>query len=387
MATGTIGFGPGQKKLRSFAGLALFVVAACGGTTRQNATTANGGTSGSDGRAGAGEATAGKSAGETDGAGGTSTAGAAIDLGGAGSSAVAGSAGSASSAGATAGQGGVGGVAGSANLGGIEGCPFGFCTDEVTSKVSDFGFTAWKSSWFLTGCQARDGASCATIVGACPKQAAAFEQQGAQTLESFEIGGKPGQRYKVSFAFDGLVEAKEYEGGTRDAGNGVPPNADNGIWDTFHRDGTPTPSGANVWELSVYDHKQQLARRYYMNSFPKGQGWESQRLFNVSFTKSIVIVGGGKLTHRVQDPDCRSVDNCGSGNVPPDTCPAPRTLSKAPTTQLPAQYQDPSDGLIKPTLALSPMNKDFTQPWHSQLGHLTVTKVEETTDPVTTDYL
>ncbi len=247
---------------------------------------------------------------------------------------------------------------------------------QVVSKPSNFG-RSWDSSWFLTGCKEKDGAYCRAVVGTCPSG-------GTHTLETFPIGGIPGQHYKVTFQFNALAEAKQYMGGVYDAGRS--PNNPGEIWDSFHRDGTPLPSGYNAWQLSVYDDKGRLGRNYYMNSFP-GPGWESNRMFLLSFKKWIVIVGGGKITHLVEDSDCKSVNNCGAGSVPDDVCPEPRRLpGNDANTLLPAQYQDPADGMLKPTLELSPTSQNLEQPWHSQLGHLTVTKVEPTDDPVTMDY-
>jgi hypothetical protein len=131
------------------------------------------------------------------------------------------------------------------------------------------------------------------------------------------------------------------------------------------------------------------ARHYYMNSFPDAinSGWESHRTFLINYTKSIVIVGGGKITYLVQDSNCHAIDNCGAGNVPDDVCPAPRTIPNEPTAMLPAMYKDPADGKVKATASLNELsNGSVAQPWHSQAGHLTITKIEETADPVTMDY-
>ncbi len=260
------------------------------------------------------------------------------------------------------------------------------CLDSVASQKSDFGM-AWQSSWFLASCENKLGHDCVTVP-TCPNQAAsAFEDKGAVTVETFPIGGVKGQHYKVTFTFNGLASPKEYTDGKRDLGDAVPVNADSAIWESgFYRDGSPVPSNYDSWKLSVLDEAGKELRHYYMNSCPTGQGYEAHRTFLLSYTKSIVVVGGGKVTHRVQDPNCHSIDNCGPGGYD-DVCRAPRSLPNEPDVPVPAMYQDPADGKLKPTTELSQLNPTLSQPWHSQLGHLTITSVEVTTDPVTQDYL
>ena len=262
------------------------------------------------------------------------------------------------------------------------------CLDSVVSRRSDFGMS-WKSSWFLMGCKEKYAHDCLTVLPApCSDDASVpFEERGAITLETFSIGGVPGQRYKVTFTFNAVASAKVYQGGTRDQGTAVPFDHNAGLWDGFYRDGEPIPSNYDSWKLSVLDQAGVELRHYYMNAFPPGMSFESHRTFLLSYTKSIVVVGGGQVTHRVQDPNCIAIDNCGDASAIDDFCAAPRYLPNEPTTlTLPAMYQDPQDGVVKPTSELSVLNPTLSQPWHSQLGHLTITAVEPTDDPVTHNY-
>ncbi len=256
----------------------------------------------------------------------------------------------------------------------------------VTGQPSDFG-TVLRSSWFLVGCQQKLGGDCVTATP-CPNQdAATFEGKGVTTIETFPLGGTPGQRYKVTFGFNAIASAKYYEGGSRDQGEMVPAAVEQVTSDTFYRDGRAVPSNYDTWELGVFDHTGAEARHYYMNAFPMG-GYESHRTFLLSYTKSIVVVGGGKITYSVHDSNCHAIDNCGAGSQDAANCVDARTLPNEPrNVTLPAMYQDAQDLLIKPTEQLSALNADAVQPWHSQLGHLTVTAVEATDDPVTQDYL
>ncbi len=257
--------------------------------------------------------------------------------------------------------------------------------DCIVGAKSDFGLS-WQSSWFLMGCKDKQGHDCVNNP-TCPNpDATNFEDVGISTLETFPISGIPGQRYKVTFTFNGLASAKDYAGGKRDQGESVPVDVDTVTSDAFYRDGQPIRSNYDTWKLSVFDEHGVEVRHYFMNSFPLGMGFESHRTFLLGYTKSIVVVGGGKVTHFIHDPNCHSIDNCGPPNRPDDFCDA-RSLPNEPVNVLlPPMYQDPEDKMLKETSALSELNPTALQPWHSQLGHLTVTAVEATDDPVTTDY-
>ncbi len=258
----------------------------------------------------------------------------------------------------------------------------------VLGAASDYGNPGWKDSWWVTGCRVKQGHDCITI-STCPAGGADPESKGARTVEKFPVGGTAGKHYKVTFNFNAVSEAKVYTGGKRDVAAEAN-DVETGISDTFYRDGTSPFSNYNVIKLSVFDEAGKEARHFYMNSFTKTE-FESHRTFLISYTKSIVIVGGGHIEHLVQDSNCHAIDNCGSGPVGETLaeCQAARNLPKEPTTMLPAKYKDPFDGMIKNTPEIAKggwPNASLAQPWHAQAGHLTVTAIEETQDPVTKDY-
>jgi hypothetical protein len=283
----------------------------------------------------------------------------------------------------TGGTGGSGGT-------GAGGTPGNDTVDSVLSGMSDFGNNGWKDSWWVTGCNVKSGHDCITVPDAdCAKNdGAGSEDKGARTIEKFPVGGTKGQKYKITFTFNAVTEAKKYDGGTRDGGTMVAADVESGITDTFYRDGNSPLSKYNVIKLTVFDDTGTEARHFYMNSFPD-TSYESHRTFLASYTKSIVIVGGGHIEHLVQDSNCHAIDNCGAGNVPDDSCNGPRNLPGMDgTLMLPAKYKDPKDGMIKNTPLVAPgiPGASLAQPWHAQAGHLKVTALVATTDPVTMDY-
>jgi len=93
----------------------------------------------------------------------------------------------------------------------------GPCIDDIAGERSDFG-SQWKSSWFLTGCAAASGNECLTIVGTCRKHERDYNDIGAWTLETFPIGGSPGQHYKVTFTFNAIASVRHYASTAREIG-------------------------------------------------------------------------------------------------------------------------------------------------------------------------
>lgn len=306
-----------------------------------------------------------------------------------GSSPTAGTAGASTT---TAGSGGTGpqgtaGTAGTGTAGTGGGAPD--TVDTVLSAQSDFGNNGWKDSWWVTGCNVKAGHDCITVPDVdCNKaDGPGSEDKGARTIEKFPVAGTKGQHYKVTFTFNAVTEAKKYDGGTRDV-PGVAADVESGISDTFYRDGTSPASHYNVIKLTVFDDAGKEARHFYMNSFPD-TSFESHRTFLASYTKTIVIVGGGHIEHLVQDSNCHAIDNCGAGNVSDTSCDGARNLPGMDgNLMLPAKYKDPKDGMIKNTPLVAPgiPGASLAQPWHAQAGHIKVTKLEPTNDPVTMDY-
>ena len=297
-------------------------------------------------------------------------------------------------------RGGVTGEGGVGNSGGVEGMTEGepcdghdpdACLDEVTGKPGEVGW-AFKSSWFLSGClemqETRMQIDC--LVPYNPVDAATYERHGVVNEAVLPIGGDRGQTYKVSFTFNAIAEAKAIDGGLRDQADQAHP-ADDGTYDTFHRDGTPAIDSYNEWQLSVLDELGQPARHYFMNSFPKSGGpgvtggFEGHRTYLLSYSKSIVVVGGGSVVLRVHDGNSRARANCGE-----EADCVPRYVPNEPTDlELPVlypNYEHVGGGFV-PLEQLNLTSDTATQPWQSQLGHLTVTAVEPTTEPATHDFL
>ncbi len=255
----------------------------------------------------------------------------------------------------------------------------------MTGALSDAG-TPFRSSWFIVGCADRQGHDCVNVAQCpvVPNPVENFARQGITSRETFPIGGIKGHRYKVTFIFNAIASAKEYDGGSRDY-QGPALLTDHQIQSTFHRDGEPHPSNYSSWRLAVFDADGKEARHYFMNSFEAGFGFESHRTFPITYNRSIVVIGGGTIVFSVHEPNCHAIVNWGFGNVPDDVI-QPRIIPNEPeTVALPQLYPHPVSGQAVPTASLMEDGK-ASQPFMGELGHLTVLAVERTEEPATRDF-
>ena len=149
------------------------------------------------------------------------------------------------------------------------------------------------------------------------------------------MGGSPGTVYSVTFHIRGVVEANSYVGGTRDAGTTSITTTPR---DLFQAGGTPQDNTGpsfdyNTYELDVTPAVSGAANVYFLNSVtyeqnPHANGSPTTHLtFDIDYSATIKVPGGGKVTLKVTDSNCTQVQNCGAtaGN----TCQSPRTVSLA----------------------------------------------------------
>jgi hypothetical protein len=325
---------------------------------------------------------------------GTSAAGT-LASGGTGGQTTGGQTTGGSSAGTTpvGGTGGTGGATGGAGGGGGSGGASDVPTVAgVLGMPSDFGNPGWMDSWWVTGCTQKVNHDCITNANTCNANDVPtdVEQQGARTKETWMIGGTAGQHYKVTFKFNAVTEAKYYSGGKRDVATVVGDPHTNTPLDMFYRDGTSPYSHYNEIKLTIYDDKMMPVRHFFMNSAPNnGTDWENHYTFLASYQKSIVIVGGGKIVHLVQDSNCHAIDNCGPEfHDTPDCAGSRKMPAEDANSMIPSKYMDPVTNRVVDTntLIAAYPGGSLAQPWHAQAGHLHVLSIEKTNDPVTMDY-
>jgi hypothetical protein len=134
--------------------------------------------------------------------------------------------------------------------------------------------------------------------------------------KQFAIGGMAGQVYDMTFHIWGVVEGYRYDGGTRDQGTTMQMQVETGN-DLFHRGGMQLAMGSsgydyNTMQLDVAPAVSNEANTYFFNSVPVPltDASAAHLTFVIDYTKTIKITGGGLLTFKSFDSNCRLVMNC-----------------------------------------------------------------------------
>jgi hypothetical protein len=249
-------------------------------------------------------------------------------------------------------------------------------TVECVAGVKNEFQEAFSSSFILFPCYDVVETDCITVPTGqqCPNvdDSLPYEQQGVLSSGDYSVGGVAGKNYALTFSVNGIAEAKYYVGGTRAAGNGDPADPDAiGGTDTFYIGGAPVNvEKHNVFKIISKDPTGNELQHYYLNSFPQtNTDYEQLRTFPISFTHDIPVVGGGTITVFTSDPNCLALDNCGSG---------PKSMPCAPTE---GRLVPNEPNLMVPATYMGKQVADFnlrggaSQPFHSQIVHIQVTKV------------
>jgi hypothetical protein len=213
-----------------------------------------------------------------------------------------------------------------------------------------------------------------------------MEQQGITSHEFFTVGGTVGKMYTMMLQVNAIAEAKYYMSGTRFAGNADPANPDDPMGtDTFYTGGTPVNvENYNIYKITVHDPPASAGadagtelQHYYLNSFPQtNTPYEHHETFPIHFVHAIPVPGGGVIEYSTADRNCHAVDNCGQGYhgsvcVAGQAGNAPRYMpQESQTLAIPATYMGQA------TSGLNTIN-GASQPWHSQIFHITVLSVTE----------
>jgi len=291
------------------------------GGASQGGALASGGTVASGGAPGAGGANA---------AGGAVSSGGAIGSGGA-------AAGSSSTGGQSAGGAAQGGAAGNTSSGGGKAgsggaAQGGNSSGGAAGAPGSGGAAGAMSDTTLAG--TFDGAlityPCGTGHGGFDCDNVGCTNGQVTHSSKFTLGGDASTVYELTFHVYGVVEVYNYVGGTRDAGNAsVLTNPD-----LFLRGGAAQPNGASgydydVYQLDVTPPVSGSPATYFLNSVTSAENPHSSNTtlhltFPIDYTKTIRVQGGGAITVKQFDSNCKSVMNCGktAGN----SCAAPRSI-------------------------------------------------------------
>jgi len=299
------------------------------------------GTTGAGGSA-AGTTGAGGSAAGTTGAagrGGTTGAGgsAAGTTGTAGRGGTTGAGGSAAGTTGTAGRGGTTGTAGATGTAGRGGT-----TGSAGSGVDPMAAAEPLNGMMLTGpcMQNTEVNVCATVAGACPDQNNSdIALRGVKTTDkTITMGGTAGVTYTAVLHVQGVVESKNYTGGT-DQNSATSLSSPN--MDGWRNGGTPGTNNAyNVYMLRVTNPGSTAHTDYFLNSLDP-PGVENHTTYGINYMTpasgnlAFTFQGGASVRIVAADSNCSMIKNCGPS---PTGCSAPIVISgveSATTTKNP----------------------------------------------------
>jgi hypothetical protein len=178
---------------------------------------------------------------------------------------------------------------------------------------------------------------------------------GSNAIQNFLVGGVPGERYRATLHFYGVVEPKNYGNPvTRASGTMRPTNSDNGAnpppW--AYASGNPnyTMSDYNTYEIHVVDNNGMEICSHFLNSDTQEGHWT----YILNSPKTIDVVGGGRVRVRQYDRNCRLIKNCMSGGQQ-GSCSPTGCTDKARTVDVSGATPQPS-GLDQPGLGVDPLH-------------------------------
>ncbi len=224
----------------------------------------------------------------------------------------------------TAGQGGTLAPAGGAGSSGGAGAPP--IVDTTLAGTWDGALIQYAcgASTSLYDCSQPTATSCQFVgsTGAVPTPIS--PSNGAPT--KWTMGGDPSVTYAVTFRIRGVVEVKYYPGGSRPAnasvlttprnlfqeGGAVPaPTSTAGAYSTYELDVTPPVQGLPNQAAG------RVADVYYLNSVTSAESPATfsatiHATFDVDYSATIKVKGGGKISFNVSDPNCVQNQNCGT---------------------------------------------------------------------------
>lgn len=338
-------------------------VSSSGGTTGSGGVTSTGGSSSSGG----GTATGGKmgSGGTTSSGGATATGGATASTGGTvgtGGTTASGGATTTASGGATA-TGGVTGSGGATGSGGTTGSGGSSGGVTVADVVPDLAGFYWEGTCMGTGDPG--GRNCwfhDNNITTCPT-GATYDKQGIIRDKVINVKGTTGQKYTVNFEVRGVIGTRCYQNGKRASTASA---SDTGYNNWWYAGGTQyNDSWWNTYELHVSPSTGDASGDvYYFNGSdnPGGSYCEKEATYLVKYNASFKVVGGGTLTFRIHDSNCKGQQNCGPNTDNTTPC-VPRTVDMSgQTPQPPASFMQPPTNVISST-------------WYPQWMWITATSV------------
>ena len=200
----------------------------------------------------------------------------------------------------------------------------GSTTVDVASVVPDLDGFYWEGT--CSGSVTATGRNCPfadATATTCPS-GTTWATRGAIKNKTITVKGTTGTQYTINFEVRGVAGTRCYTGGA--AASTATPSA-TGPNNTWYVGGTQASDSIwNTYEIHVSPAVPGEANVYYANSFSQNQSWCSKEAtYQVGFTASFKVLGGGTITFTIHDANCMAQQNCG-GNDTSSVCDSPRTI-------------------------------------------------------------
>jgi len=273
--------------------------------------------------------------------GGTGGSGGASVVGGAGGAPSAGAGGAPATAGSGGqpGAGGSGAAAGSSSGGASGGG--GLNPADIVPGLNGY---YWEGT--CKGTIAVEGHNCpmSETSSSCPTN-------GINRETTMMVKGTTGQTYTINIEVRGVIGTRCYTGGTRASTASLSESGNNNWWYSGGTYANPT-GWWNTYELKVSPSTGDASGDiYYFNGsgVQGGNDCEREATYLVKYNASFKAKGGGTLTFKIHDQNCKGQQNCGSNPDGTTAC-APRTvdLSGMAATLPTTITQPPSNSTYKP---------------------------------------
>jgi hypothetical protein len=165
-------------------------------------------------------------------------------------------------------------------------------------------------------------------------------QGGSKTLEqTLQLGGDPNTTYDLTIHVYGVVEPRNYTGGTRRAGDNFNVNGSD-FW--YVGGAVPANPGTyNSYEMHINPPVAGAANTYFLNS---RTGTDAPALVRLDYEASFPVRGGGNILWRSFDLNCRQITNCnttecGTIGPKPVTLDTVRNANPPPPTTFTQPFQ------------------------------------------------
>ena len=174
---------------------------------------------------------------------------------------------------------------------------------------------------------------------------------GIDRSKSIPVKGVTGQLYQINIEVRGVIGTRCYTGGTRASTAALNENGNNNWWYSGGTYANPT-GWWNTYELHVSPSTGEAPGDvFYFNGsgIQGGSDCEREATYVVNYKASFKVKGGGMITFKLHDQNCKGQQNCGS-NPDGSTACAPRTVDLTGMAATPPSTftQPPSNSTWKP---------------------------------------